>query len=95
MSNPSDLLKKQGYYPCLFFICKHNANHRHGCDHCHKYMIEGEEQVLVAYYKNTYDAADGDHADLVAYDIICRLCHPGVIDKGWHYAEPSTNVKVV
>lgn len=90
-----ELLKQQGYYPSAFYICKHNQHHRHKCDHCKKYMLEGEEQVLVAFYNNTYDAIGGPKATLVAYDIICRKCHPGVIPKGFAWGSPVTEERVV
>ena len=97
MSKPTaqELLRKQNYYPCLFFVCKHNENHRHSCNDCHKYMLVGEEQLLVAYYEATYDYVGGPQAKLMGYDVICRLCHPGVVDKGFHYGELIAANRVV
>lgn len=92
---PKALLEKEGYYPCLFYICKHNQMHRHKCDQCGKYMLEGEEQVLTAYYYSTYDHVNGPKATLIGYDITCRLCHPGPIDKGFHYGELAATSRVV
>lgn len=89
MSKPTlkELLTKNNCYPCIFTICKHNANHRHRCDDCGKSMLEGEEQVLTSYFSETY----GADIELVAYDVICRKCHPGRIPKGIHYREPANN----
>ena len=93
MSNPTydALLHKQGYYPCLFFVCTHNHNHRHKCDQCRKHMLMGEGQILTAYYESTY----GSQAKIVGYDITCRHCHPGSIEKGFHYGELVAANRVV
>ena len=84
-TTPKELLERKGYYPVLFYICKHSQMHRHKCDDCQKHMLEGEEQVLTAYYNSTYDHVGGPKATLNGYDITCRRCHPGPIDKGFHY----------
>lgn len=97
MNEPTSqlLMRRKGYYPCLFYICTHSHMHRHKCDQCHKHMLMGEEQVLTAYYESTYDHVGGPKATLMGYDITCRHCHPGPIDKGFHYGELVAANRVV